>query len=166
MKTINKFSKPVFIILLITGLAYTSFAQRTNLRQQSFNRVSPVTAPANDNLPNAEQTRRIQIIKENFIVRELGLSSDQANKFLKLYRGWQKDMAEIRRLKRLNNSASQSNGSAQLDKDLAYDRKMIDTKEHYQNEFLKILSPEKVSKLYKSEQEFKDEIFKNLNERN
>ena len=160
-----KFGKPILVMILITGLGYTCFAQRNNLRQQSFNRVTPVTAPVNDNLPKAEQTRRIQIIKENYFVRELGLSSDQANKFLKVYRGWQNAMADIRRLKRLNNSASQSNGPAQLDKDLAYDRQLIDTKEHFQNEFLKILSPEKLSKLYKLEQEFKDEIFKNLNER-
>ena len=160
-----KFGKPILVILFIMGIGYMGFAQRSNLRMQNFNRATPITTPANDNLPNGEQTRRIQIIKENFIVRELALSSDQATKFLKLYRAWQKDMADIRRLKRLNNSSSQSNGPAQLDKDLAYDRKLIDTKEHYQNEFLKMLSPEKVSKLYKSEQEFKDEIFKNLNER-
>ena len=38
-------------------------------------------------------------------------------------------------------------------------------KEYYQNEFLKLMPPEKVSKMYKSEQTFKDEIFRNLNER-
>ena len=165
MMTMNKFGKPIFVILLIIGIAYTGFAQQSNLRMQNFNKANPVTSPANEGLPRAEQTRRVQIIKENFIVRELGLSSGDASKFLKIYRSWQNDLAEIRRLKRLNNSSSQSNGPAQLEKDLAYDRKMIDTKEHYQNEFLKMLSPEKVSKLYKSEQEFKDEIFKNLNER-
>lgn len=165
MKTINKFSKPVFIILLITGLAYTGFAQRSSLRQQSFNRVSPVTTPVNDNASNTDQTVKLRRIKEQYFVRELGLSSDQANKFLRVYRAWQNDMAEIRRLKRLNNSSSQSNGPAQLEKDLSYDRQLIDAKEHFQNEFLKILSPEKLSKLYKLEQAFKDEIFKNLNER-
>jgi len=165
MKTINKFSKPVFITFLIIGLAYTGYAQRSNLRQQSFNRVAPVSTPSNDNVSNSDQTSRLKLIKENFIVRELGLSSDQANKFLKLYRGWQNDLAETRRLKRLNNSSSQSCGSQQLDKDLAYDRKLIDIKENFQNDFLKILPAEKLSKLYKLEQEFKDEIFKNLTER-
>ena len=165
MKTINKFSKPVFIILLITGLAYTGFAQRNNLRQQSFNRVSPVTTQAHDNAANTDQTVKLRRIKEQYFVRELGLSSDQANKFLRVYRAWQNDIAELRRLKRLNNSSAQSNGPAQLDKDLAYDRQLIDAKEHFQNEFLKILSPQKLSELYKLEQKFKDEIFKNLNER-
>jgi membrane-associated HD superfamily phosphohydrolase len=167
MMTMIKFSKPILVVLLVTGIAYTGFAQRTNLRQQSFNRVAPVTAPApaNDNLPNAEQTRRIQIIKENYFVRELGLSTDQSNKFLKVYRSWQNTMADIRRLKRLNNSSSQSNGPAQLEKDLAYDRQLIDAKEHFQNEFLKVLSAEKLSQLYKLEQKFKDEIYKNLTER-
>jgi len=161
METMNKFSKPVFIFFLVMGLAYTGFAQRANLRQQSFNRVSPV----NDNASNTDQTVKLRKIKEQYFVRELGLSSAQESKFLKVYRAWQNDMAEIRRLKRLNNSSSQSNGSAQLEKDLAYDRQLIDAKEHFQNEFLKILSPEKLSKLYKLEQAFKDEIFKNLNER-
>ena len=161
----NKFSKPVFIILLITGLAYTGFAQRSSLRQQSFNRVSPVPTQVNDNAPSVDQARKLQRIKEKYFVDQLGLSSDQANSFLKIYRAWQNDMAEIRRLKRLNNSSAQSNGPAQLDKDLAYDRQLIDAKEHFQNEFLKVLSPEKLSRLYKSEQAFKDEIFRNLNER-
>lgn len=161
----KKISRPVFIIFLMVGLAYTGFAQRSNLRQQSFNRVSPVTTPVNDNASNTDQTIKLRKIKEQYFVRELGLSSDQANKFLKVYRAWQNDMAEIRRLKRLNNSSSQSNGPAQLEKDLAYDRQLIDAKEHFQNEFLKILSPEKLSKLYKLEQAFKDEIFRNLNER-
>ena len=161
----NKFSKPVFIILLITGLAYTGFAQRNSLRQQSFNRVSPVPTQVNDNAPSVNQAKKLQRIKEKYFVDQLGLSSDQANSFLKIYRAWQNDMAEIRRLKRLNNSSAQSNGPAQLDKDLAYDRQLIDAKEHFQNEFLKILSPEKLSRLYKSEQAFKDEIFRNLNER-
>ena len=161
----NKFSKPVFIILLITGLAYTGFAQRNNLRQQSFNRVSPVPIQVNDNAPSVDQARKLQRIKEKYFVGELGLSSDQANAFLKIYRAWQNDMAEIRRLYRLNISSAQSNGPAQLDKDLAYYRQLIDAKEHFQNEFLKILSPEKLSRLYKSEQAFKDEIFRNLNER-
>jgi|SRR6187402_1603910 len=161
MMTMNKFGKPILVILLIMGIGYSSFAQRNNLRMQNYNR--PV--PANDNLPAEPQVRRIQIIKENFIVRELALPPDQASRFLQIYRSYQRDLAEIRRLKRLNNSSSQSNGAAQLDKDLAYDRKLIDTKKHYQDEFLKLLTPEKVSKLYKSEQEFKDEIFRNLNER-
>ena len=161
----NKFSKPVFIIFLMIGLAYAGFAQRNNLRQQSFNRVSPVTAPVNDNTSTTDQTVKLRKIKEQYFVRELGLSTDQANKFLRVYRAWQNDMAELRRLKRLNNSSAQSNGPAQLDKDLAYDRQLIDAKEHFQNEFLKILSPQKLSELYKLEQKFKDEIFKNLNER-
>ncbi|WP_460692752.1 hypothetical protein [Mucilaginibacter puniceus] len=163
----NKFSKAVFIIIFMVGLAYTSFAQRNNLRQQSFNRSAPATTPVNDNAANADQTAKLRKIKEQYFVRELGLSSNQAqaNKFLNVYRSWQNTMAEIRRLKRLNNSSSQSNGPAQLEKDLAYDRQLIDAKEHFQNEFLKILSPQKLSELYKLEQKFKDEIFRNLNER-
>ena len=166
MKTLNKFSKPVFIILLISGLAYEGFAQRNNFRQQSFNRVSPVvTAPANDNASNSDQNRRIQRIKEQYFVKELGLTPAQSNQFLRIYRAWQNDMAETRRLKRQNNSSGQSGGSQQLEKDLAYDRKLIDIKENFQNEFLNVFPPEKLSKLYKLEQEFKDEIFKNLTER-
>ena len=165
MKILNKFSKPVFIILLISGFAYKGFAQRNNFRQQSFNRVSPATSPANDNTSNVDQTRRIQRIKEEYFIKELGLTPVQRNQFLRIYRTWQNDMIETRRLKRLNNSPGQSGGPQQLERDLAYDRKLIDIKENFQNEFLKVLPAEKLSKLYKLEQEFKDEIFKNLTER-
>src|SRR5689334_12889649 len=102
MKTLNKLSKPVFIILLISGLAYEGFAQRNNFRQQSFTRVSPMaTAPANDNASNADQTIRVQRIKEQWFVKELGLTTAQRNQFLRIYRAWQNDMSKTRRLKRL-----------------------------------------------------------------
>ncbi len=162
METIIKFSKPVFIILLISGLAYEGFAQRNNLRQQSFNRVSPATTPT---VPSADQIKKVLRIRENYFMKELDLTPAQRNQFLRVYRAWQNDMDETRRLKRLNNSAGQSGGSQQLERDLAYDRKLIDIKENFQNEFLKVLSAEKLSKLYKLEQEFKDEVFKNLTER-
>jgi hypothetical protein len=156
----NKFGKPIFVALLLIGMSYSSFAQRATLRA---NNNRPL--PANDNLPREAQTRRVQLIKENFIVRELALTPDEAVKFLHIYRSYQNALGEIRRLKRVNNSSLQSDGRAQLDRDLSYDRKLIDTKEFYQNEFLKLMPPEKVSKMYKSEQTFKDEIFRNLNER-
>jgi len=160
----NKFSKPIFVALffLIIGASYDSSAQmRNNLRASGNNRPAPV----NDALPREPQTRRIQVIKEEFVVRGLELSPADASRFLRVYRSYQNALAEIRKLKRINNSSNQNDGTAQLDRDLSYDRKLIDTKEHYQNEFLKILPPEKISKLYKLEQEFKDEIIRNLNER-
>ena len=158
----KKFGTPIFVaVFLITGLGYNCFAQQRNLRAQTYNPVPAVT----DALPHEAQNRRVQLIKENFIVHELALTPDQTNRFLHVYRSYQNALGEIRRLKRANNSSSQSEGRAQLDRDLSYDRKLIDTKEYYQNEFLKIMPPEKVSKLYKSEQTFKDEIFRNLNER-
>jgi len=70
------------------------------------------------------------------------------------------------RLKRLNNTDAQVNGTEQVDKDLYYETQIVNIKQRFKNAFLKILPPEKVSELYKSEREFNDELVRSLSERN
>jgi hypothetical protein len=48
---------------------------------------------------------------------------------------------------------------------LAYDTQLVQIRKHYRDEFLKILPPEKVSEIYKSEREFNDEVLRQLKER-
>jgi hypothetical protein len=108
--------------------------------------------------------RRIQAVKEGFISRQLNLRPEQAEKFWPLYRQYQSEVWNIRRLKRLNNSDAQANGSEQINKDLDYDTQLVNLRKHYNEEFLKILPPEKVSELYKSEREFTDELIKQVHE--
>jgi hypothetical protein len=75
------------------------------------------------------------------------------------------DLTAVRILKRENNSSASPDGTEQIDKELKYDTEILNIRKHYKEEFLKILPPEKVSELYKSERQFNDEAVRILSER-
>jgi Xaa-Pro aminopeptidase len=153
----NKLCKHVFVILLIICISYSAYSQnvRMQLRQQS---KATVVRPQNPGM------RRIQVVKESFLSKQLALTHDQGEKFWPIYRQYQNELFEVRRLKRLNNSDAQANGSEQVKKDLDYDAQLVDIRKHYNDEFMKVLPPEKVSQLIKSEREFNDELVRKLHE--
>jgi len=154
----TKLLKPVFGILFILAFSYSSFAQRR------------VQIPVRRGFPinRARQTgpgKKLEVVKENFIGRQLKLTPEQSRAFWPLYRQYVQELTAIRILKRINNSEASTDGTVQIDKELAYEAQLVDIRKHYRDEFLKILPPEKVSELYKSEREFNDEMLKQLSER-
>ena len=60
---------------------------------------------------------------------------------------------------------SSNSADAQIDKEIYYESQLVAIRKRYKDAFLKILPPEKVSELYKSEREFRDELIKQLSER-
>jgi len=154
----TKLLKPVFGILFILAFSYSGFAQRR------------VQIPVRRGFPinRARQTgpgKKLEVVKENFIGRQLKLTPEQSRAFWPLYRQYVQELTAIRILKRINNSEASTDGTVQIDKELAYEAQLVDIRKHYRDEFLKILPPEKVSELYKSEREFNDEMLKQLSER-
>ncbi len=156
----RKLAKPVLgVFLLLIAFNFPGFGQlrmRAPLRrpvEQRMERIPPAG-------------RRIEIVKENFIAKRLVLTPQESRAFWPLYRQYMQDLTAVRIAKRVNNSSSTTDGTEQIDKDLAYETELVNIKKHYRDEFLKILPPEKVSELYKSEREFTDEMLKQLSERN
>ncbi|PWK77789.1 hypothetical protein LX99_02674 [Mucilaginibacter oryzae] len=94
-----------------------------------------------------------------------GENTDHRLKFWPLYSQYQQELTAVRILKRLNNSTSSTNGTEQIDKEIYYESQLVGIRKRYRDLFAKILPPEKVSILYKSEQEFNDELIKQLSER-
>lgn len=156
------FTRYIFITLLLLVTAYTAGAQvpRNSFRPGG----SDNRQPRFNQVPNAGGIQKVQAIKEKFLDQNLQLTTDEAARFWPLYRKYQDEIIEVRRLKRLNNSDAQANGREQVKKDLEYDSRLVEIKTRYNNEFLKILPPEKLSRLYKSEREFNDELIRKLNE--
>jgi hypothetical protein len=115
---------------------------------------------------NNNPENKVLNVKERFIRRQLNLTPDQARKFFPLYHEYQMELFNMLRLKRLNNSSIQPNGTAQVDKDLYYETQIVNIKQRFKDAFLRVLPPEKVSELYKSEKEFNDELVRSLSERN
>lgn len=108
-------------------------------------------------------TSSVVAARENYVNKQLNLSDEEAAKFWPVYRRYHQEVSKVRRAKRLNMSNTRSDD--QIKKDLAYDEQLVNIKKHYNEEFLKILPPEKVSRIYRSEREFTDELIKQLGER-
>jgi hypothetical protein len=153
----NKLMKPVFGILFILAFGYSSTIAQRRIHMP-VKRGYPINRA---NKPN----RKIEEVKEGFIGRQLKLTSEQSKAFWPLYRQYVQELTAIRILRRLNNSDASADGTVQIDKELAYETQIVDVKKHYRDEFLKVLPPEKVSELYKSEREFNDEMIKQLSDR-
>ena len=154
----GKLIRIVLGILVIITVSYKGFGQRRVLVQR-FNQ-RPAVRNAN---PNGG--RKIQAVKEGFLSQRLNLTSKEAKAFWPLYRKYSEELTAVKILKRINNSNATADGAQQVDLDLKYETQIVDIKKRYRDEFYKILSPEKVSILYKSEHEFNDEVLKQLTER-
>jgi hypothetical protein len=157
---LSKLCKRIFIVLLLSVVSYSGYSQDLRMKVRPQRQQFKAARPTNAGM------RRIQVVKEAFISRQLDLTKAQADKFWPLYRQYQNDLIEVRRLKRLNNSDAQANGVEQVKKDLEYDTQLVNIRKHYNEEFLKVLPPEKVSQLIKAERAFNDELVRKLHEEN
>lgn len=149
-------------MLIIMTVSYKSFGQRRVL--VPVQRFSPVQRPGvRSAKPNGG--KKIQAVKEGFLNQRLDLTQKEAKAFWPLYRKYSEELTAVNILKRINNSNASVDGAQQVDLDLKYETQKLDIKKRYRDEFYKILPPEKVSILYKSEHEFNDEVLKQLTER-
>jgi hypothetical protein len=174
----NKLIKVLGCILFAMAIGYKTFGQvvapypiqrlprrRIIVQQYPYQRIpyQPVY-PNGARIP--KPVLRIEQVKENFIGRQLNLSPQEARAFWPLYRQYVQEQTAVKILKRQNNSVNSPNGTQQVDRELEYEEQLVEIRRHYRDEFLKILPPEKVSLLYKSERQFTDEMLKQLSERN
>ncbi len=152
----NKLIKFIFCILFIVVCGYNGFGQM----RMPVRRGMPLNRPYRLNAGG----RRLEQIKETFIGKQLKLSPEESKAFWPLYRQYVQDQTAVRILKRQNNSNTSPDGTQQIDKELEYEEQLVIIRKHYRDEFLKVLPPEKVSELYKSEREFNDEMLNILKE--
>jgi hypothetical protein len=158
----GKLIRIVLGMLIIMTVSYKSFGQRRVL--VPVQHFSPVQRSGVRNAkPNGG--KKIQAVKEGFISQRLDLTQKEAKAFWPLYRKYSEELTAVKILKRINNSNASTDGAQQVDLDLKYETQIVDIKKRYRDEFYKILSPEKVSILYKSEHEFNDEALRILSER-
>ncbi|MCO5945524.1 hypothetical protein [Mucilaginibacter flavidus] len=159
------------LVLVVMLLSREGFGQRRVLLPvQPYNQVqSPVQRfnqrSARTQVKPAVGGKRIQVVKENFLAQRLDLTQPEAKAFWPLYRQYSQELTAVKILKRINNSSASTDGAKQVDLDLEYETKLVDIKKRYRDQFYKILPPEKVSVLYKSEKEFNDEALRILTER-
>jgi uncharacterized FlaG/YvyC family protein len=155
----SKLARPVFCILFVLVLGGYSFGQvrmRVPVR-----RGYPLNRPANQRRPGS----KLEQVKESFISKQLKLTPQESSAFWPLYREYVQKLTAVRILKRMNNSDKSVDGTEQIRKDLDYESQIVAIKKQYSNQFLRILPPEKVSELYKSERQFNDDALRILSEK-
>lgn len=143
--------------IIVAILLFTGF--------EGFSQFIP-PASFRESRANTGAVHRLDAVKENYIKEKLNLTESEGAKFWPVYRQYHLEISDIRRKKRLNNSSAQTNGADQVKMEMYYDEKQVEIKRHYTQEFLKILPPQKVSLIFKSEREFTDELIRQLGERN
>jgi len=154
----NKLIKYIIPLLVVLCMGYSSYGQQV---VQTY-RIVPGRRFNRMNQQNAE--RRVGAVKINFIRNRLNLAPDQARRFFPVYQEYQQELFNVRQLKRQNN-LNAADGQDKVNKELQYENEIVQIKIKFNNAFLKILSPDQVSELYKAEREFNDELVRQLSER-
>jgi hypothetical protein len=167
----NRLLRYIFFIVTILGTTGDDiFAQvadmRSGLRPSSNQPISQLNrSGVGTNNSRTSKGKKLEAARNRFISQQLSLTDNEARRFWPVYNQYQQELTAVRVLKRLNNSSASVNGTEQIDKEIAYDNQLVTIRKKYRDIFLKILPPEKVSELYKSEREFTDELIKQLSER-
>jgi len=150
----------VIILIILFGRAEWTIAQsfrapgRSNMDTRSnFN---------NSNIDNTVGMHRIESIKSNYLSDNLRLSSDEGDRFWPLYRQYQKEMNTMLHQKRQNMLNAQKNPQDIVNDNFDYDSKILNIKKHYNQEFSRILSPDKLKQFWLSERQFNEEMIKRL----
>ncbi len=116
----------------------------------------------NGNVDNSVGMHKIETIKSDFLSDKMHLSADEAGKFWPIYNQYQQDMNVVLHQKRQNMLSSKNNAQDIVNDNFEYDSKILNIKKHYNDEFSRILPPEKVMGFWKSERQFNEEMIKRL----
>ena len=97
-------------------------------------------------------TRRIDAIKIAYLTKELDLSPDEAKAFWPVY-------------DRYTNEIKSTLKDSKDDDVLVRQQKLLDIRKKYKNEFVRVLSQERVNRLFMAENRFAELLKKDLQER-
>ena len=165
--------KYIFTILLLIGM-YPSLGQarprfeggprqqrNPRVQQQRFNNNNS----AAKRVLKAEKIQRAQEIKEAYIKAKLNLTPEQNEKFMPLYRQYATEIAQTQAQIHQLQLNPQANSADQIQQEEDLDMKLSMIRRRYNQEFLKIMPPEKVLQINRSEAEFRDEVVQQLKEK-
>lgn len=121
---------------------------------------------------DAELRDRIRAAQVAYLSQKLDLTPDEAQKFWPLYNQYTKEV-ELLIAERRNTTTTgtkpvdrpEKNQVVTGDKELGYERRMLDIKTHYDKEFQKVLPTAKAGNVFRSEREFRSQLVRSLKER-
>ena len=118
-----------------------------------------------------DDRQKIQAAKIALITNRLNLSPEQAQQFWPIYNEYNARKQDLNKhVRQLNNTQGrQSFTNSDVLSDLkeinATKQKLADLNDEYLNKFLKVISPNQVAELYKTEQDFNKILLQRMNQR-
>ena len=117
---------------------------------------------------NGEGNARIHAAKMAYIVDRLHMSPNQAAAFTPVFNEYHRDLKTVRQTfftKYKGTNPDQANDATSrqwIDDNLDYQQQVIELKRHYNDRYLKIMSPQQLSDLYKADREFNQMLMQRL----
>lgn len=111
------------------------------------------------------RSEQIESIKVAFITSKLDLTTEEAQKFWPVYNSYTKEFLELLKKKREARYKQNSDPNETITADLIYESKMLDLKKKYRKLYAKAIPPQKILALYRAESEFREHLYKQLNNR-
>ena len=147
------------VLVVFFGKAERILAQNFRVPRSNMDTRSNFNSSSVD---NSAGMHRIEGIKSDYLSDNLHLTNDEATRFWPVYNNYQKEMNVILHQKRQNMFNSQGNAHDVVSDNFEYDSKILNIKKHYNDEFSRILPPEKLMSFWKSERQFNEEMIKRL----
>lgn len=104
--------------------------------------------------------QKIETAKIAFITKKLDLTPQEAQKFFPLYNEYRKEMREIQHKNREDRKDFKQR------KGLEFDSNVLNCKKKYRAQFTTAISATKASRFFEVEREFREQLFKELENRN
>lgn len=101
----------------------------------------------------------IRQLKLEIVLQEMNLNKDTERKFLPLYTKYSDETLEIKKkLKVIEESTDNSNPQRKIQEREQYKQQILDIEKRYKDQFLRIISPAELDKMYKGEEKFKQKL--------
>lgn len=110
---------------------------------------------------DSERFQQIEVAKIAYITKKLDLSPQEAQKFFPLYNQYRKEVREIIHRKRAENGRKRSYRN-----ELDFDADILACKKKYRQKFTTAIPASKSSRFFEVEREFREQLFKELQNRN
>lgn len=137
----------------------------------TFAQVMDPPPPPPDNFDDRRE--EIEAMKIGFLTKRLDLSADEAQKFWPVYNKFQDEMERHRKARRMERKdmkeefgkMSDADAEKLVDGEIAFRQQELDLVKKYHAQFKQVLPIKKVAMLYRTEEDFKRELLKRIQER-
>jgi len=134
--------KWLIILLMMFGVTTSGFAQDDKSQQ-------PQQQPQQQQQPDGGKLKALQIA---YLTNKLNLKPDEAQRFWPVFNQYQEEIRKVR---------MEGKNLTEVDKE----QKIVDIRKKYFEEFSKVLNKERADRVFKADNEFRDVIRREIQER-